>query len=198
MKAARRVLAYLKGTINHSIVYGNASHNDIHMYTRAFHPDQVLGFADADYATDKDDRKSQTGYVFMINNGPVSWTSHKQTSVALSTMEAEYMSLSDASREAIARIHLYSDLDVSTVSPPLLYSDSTSALSLTDESAPYQRSKHIDTRYHYIRDILENGEIQVDYVSSAENPADVFTKALGAESHHRCVIGMGLKSVYVQ
>ena len=150
MKAARRVLAYLKGTINHSIVYGNASHNDIHAYTRAFHPDQVLGFADADYVTDKDDRKSQTGYVFMINNGPVSWTSHKQTSVALSTMEAEYMSLSDASREAIARIHLYSDLDVSTVSPPLLYSDSTSALSLTDESAPYQRSKPIDTRYHYI------------------------------------------------
>ena len=198
MKAARRVLAYLKGTINHSIVYGNASHNDIHAYTRAFHPDQVLGFADADYAMDKDDRKSQTGYVFMINNGPVSWTSHKQTSVALSNMKAEYMSLSDASREAITRIHLYSDLDVSTVSPPLLYSDSTSALSLTDESAPYQRSKHIDTRYHYIRDILENGEIQVDYVSSAENPADVFTKALGAESHHRCVIGMGLQSVYVQ
>ena len=105
------------------------------------------------------------------------------------------MSLSDASREAIARIHLYSDLDVTTASSPLLYSDSTSALSLTDESAPYQRSKHIDTRYHYIRDTLK-GEIQVDYVPSEENLANVFTNALNADSHHRCVLGMGLRSVY--
>ena len=148
------------------------------------------------YARDKDDRKSQTGYVFMINNGPVSWTSHKQTSVALSTMEAEYMSLSDVSREAIARIHLYSDLDVTTASSSLLYSDSTLALSLTDESAPYQRSKHIDTRYHYIRDTLEKCEIQVDYVPSEENLGDVFTKALNVDSHHRCILGMGLRSVY--
>jgi len=196
MKAARRVLAYLKGTINYSIVYSGDNNSDIQAFTRAFHPDQILGFSDADYAMDKDDRKSQTGYVFMINNGPVSWTSHKQNSVALSTMEAEYMSLSDASREAIVRTRLYSDLEISTASSPLLYSDSTSALSLTDESAPYQRSKHIDTRYHFIRDILEKGEIQVDYVPSEQNPADVFTKALNADSHHQCVQGMGLRPVY--
>lgn len=112
---------------------------DIYAFAGAFHPDQIIGFSDADFAMDKDDRKSQTGYVFLINNGTVSWTSQKQPSVALSTMEAEYMSLSDA----IARSHLYSDLDISTASSPLLHSDSTSALSLTDESAPYQRSKHI-------------------------------------------------------
>src|SRR5271168_3179397 len=111
-----------------------------------------------------------------------SWTSHKLTWAVLLKMEAEYMSLSDASREAIVRTRLYSDLEISTASSPLLYSDSTSALSLTDESAPYQRSKHIDTWYHFIRDILEKGEIQVDYVPSEENPADVLTKALNADS----------------
>src|SRR5437016_4070046 len=103
------------------------------------------------------------------------------------------MALSDASREAIACIQLYSDLQIVTDRPPLLYSDSITALLLTDESSPYQRSKHIDTRYHYIRDILQKGEIQVDYVSSEENPADIFTKALGADLHHHCVLGMGLR-----
>ena len=106
------------------------------------------------------------------------------------------MALSDASREAIARIHLYSDLQIVTDQPPLLYSDSITALLLTDESSPYQRSKHIDTRYHYIRDILQKGEIQVDYVPSEENPADIFTKALAADLHHNCVLGMGLRPFY--
>ena len=67
MKAARHVLAYLKGTINHSIIYADADGTYIQAYTRAFHPDQVLGFADADYATDKDDRKSQTGWLCFHN-----------------------------------------------------------------------------------------------------------------------------------
>jgi len=196
---ARHVLAYLKGMINYCIVYGDASDAEIHAYTRAIHHDDylsILGFADADHAADKNDRKSQTGYVFLINNGAVVWESHKQHSVALSTRDAEYMALSDASREAIARIHLYSDLQIVTNQPPLLYSDSITALLLTDESAPYQRSKHIDTRYHYIRDILQKGEIQVDYVPSEENPADIFTKALGADLHHHCVLGMGLRPFY--
>ena len=156
----------------------------------------ILGFADADHASDKNDRKSQTGYVFLINNGAVVWDSHKQHSVALSTREAEYMALSDASREAVARTHLYSDLQITTDQPPLLYSDSTTALLLTDESSPYQRSKHIDTRYHYIRDILEKGEIHVDYVPSEDNPADVFTKALSGDLHHNYVLGMGLRPFY--
>jgi hypothetical protein len=119
---------------------GDPTDAGIHAYTRAVHPDDylsILGFADADHASDKNNRKSQTGYVFLINNGAVVWDSHKQHSVALSTREAEYMALSDASREAVARTHLYSDLQITTDQPPLLYSDSTTALLLTDESSPY-------------------------------------------------------------
>ena len=78
MKAARRVLAYLKGMVHYSIIYGGDTGNDIHAFTGAFYPDQIHGFTDADYAMDRDDRKSQTGYVSIINNGSVSWTSHKQ------------------------------------------------------------------------------------------------------------------------
>src|SRR5947207_13988776 len=118
--------------------------------------------------------------------------------MTLSTRDAEYMALSDASREAIAHIHLYSDLQIITNRPPLLYSDSITALLLTDESSPYQRSKHIDTRYHYIRDILRKGEIQVDYVPSEDNLVDIFTKAFAADLHHNCVLGMGLRPFYTR
>jgi hypothetical protein len=88
MKAARHILRYLKGTRHFSITYGGA---------KQF---RIIGFSDANWGGDKNDRKSTTGYVFMINNGAVSWVSHKQSTVAVSTMEAEYMALSDASREA--------------------------------------------------------------------------------------------------
>jgi hypothetical protein len=148
MKAARHVLAYLEGAINYSLVYGDATDADIHAYTGVIHPDNYLsiqGFADADHASDKDDRRSQTRYVFLVNNAGVVWESHKQHSFALSTRDGEYIALSDASREAIARTHLYDDLQVTTAQPPLLYSGSVTTLLLTDESAPYQKSKHIDT-----------------------------------------------------
>ena len=126
-------------------------------------------------------------YKLIINSELVSGSSGKVVDV-----------IGPASGEAIAQVRLYSDLNISTAPPPLLYSDSTSALSLTDELAPHQRSKHIDTRYHFIRDILQKGEIQVDYVPSEENPADILTKALNADSHYRCIQRMGLRPIYSQ
>src|SRR5438046_10718296 len=105
MKAARQVLAYLKSTINYSIVYGDASDAEIHAYTRAIHHDDylsILGFADADHAADKNDRKSQTGYVFLINNGDVVWESHKQHSVTVVTRDPDYMAIYDTSDDYIA------------------------------------------------------------------------------------------------
>ena len=110
IKAARQVLRYLKGTHDLSITYGSSQEFCI------------LGVSDANWGGDKNDRKPTTGYIFMINNGAVSWTSHKQSTVATSTMEAEYMALSDASHEAIARTQLYAELRLK-ISPPLLFSD---------------------------------------------------------------------------
>jgi transposase InsO family protein len=188
MKAARHVLRYLKGTKDYSIVYGNAQGTD---------DLSIIGYADADHGGDKDDRKSTTGYIFMINNGAVSWSSHKQSSNAVSTMESEYMAISDASREAIARLQFYSDLDISTSSPPLLLSDSQSALVLTGDAANYQRAKHIDIRYHFIRDVIAKGQVIVDYIPTADQPADALTKALGPQLHQRCVDGMGLRSMSI-
>jgi hypothetical protein len=177
LRAAQHVLRYLQGTKDLAITYGNAK--DL----------TPKGFADADWGSDKDDRKSMTGYVFIINNGPVSWTSHKQTTVATSTMEAEYMSLSDASREAIARQHLYTDLNIQD-SIPLLYSDNQAALAIAQNPVHHQRSKHIDIRYHFIRNAVQNDQVIIDYVPTAGQTADILTKALGPQQHSKCIVGL--------
>ena len=190
MKAARHVLRYLKGTIDYSITYGSMDVTEI-----AVHNANIVGYADADWGGDKDDRKSTTGYVFAINGGPVSWTSHKQLSNAVSTMEAEYMALSDASREAIARSHLSADLSMQASSTSLLLSDSQNALSLTGPASNYQRQKHIDIRYHFIRDVIQKDQVNVDFIPTAEQPADILTKALGPQLHQRCVDRLGLRPV---
>jgi hypothetical protein len=182
LRSAQHVLRYLQGTKDLAITYGNAK--DL----------TPKGFADADWGSDKDDRKSMTGYVFIINNGPVSWTSHKQTTVATSTMEAEYMSLSDASREAIARQQLYMDLNIQ-ISTPLLYSDNQAALAIAQNPVHHQRSKHIDIRYHFIRNAVQNDQVKIDYVPTANQTADILTKALGPQQHVRCIEGLyGRKS----
>jgi hypothetical protein len=115
MTAAQHVLRYLKGTIHYCIPYGRAPNLNI------------IGYADADWGSDINNCISFTGYIFMINNGAVTWSSHKQSFVALSTMEAEYMSLSDATRKAIARHQFAKDLQI-LVNNPMLHSDNSSRL----------------------------------------------------------------------
>ena len=182
MVAARRVLRYLKGSTTLSIVYQFRHPSNLNIY----------GFTDASWAGDKNDRKSVTGYIFMIAGGAVSWTSHKQSTVAQSTLEAEYMALSDASREAIARSHLFHELSINIPSP-LLVSDNQGALAIAENPTNYQRAKHIDLRYHFIRHALENGQIRIDYVHTAQQPADALTKALGPQKFQHLLGLMNLR-----
>jgi hypothetical protein len=113
------------------------------------------------------DRISYTGYIFIINGGAVSWTAHKQTTVAHSTMEAEYIALSDASREAIARNQQFQELKIPSSSAPVtVLSDNQSALDIAENPANYRKAKHIDIRYHAIRHYLRAGKINVDYIPS--------------------------------
>lgn len=127
MTAARlgHVLRYLKCTTHYCITYGNAKNLNI------------LEYADADWGSNVNDRISFTGpYVFNINNAPVAWSCHKQSSVALSTMEAEYMSLSDATREAIARHQFFKDLQI-LINNPIFHSDNQAALLIAQNRVQY-------------------------------------------------------------
>jgi hypothetical protein len=112
-------------------------------------------------------------------------------------MEAEYMALSDASREAIARKQFFQELKIpSSFMPVTILSDNQSALEIAENPANYRKAKHIDIRYHAIRHYLRNGKIDVDYIPSEAQAADIFTKALGPLQHQRCVELLGLRNTY--
>ena len=96
------------------------------------------------------------------------------------------MAVSDASREAIARSHLFDELQVK-LPPPLILCDNQSALDISENATNYQRAKHIDIRYHFIRHALQSSKITLDYIPSQENPADILTKALTPQKHELCV-----------
>jgi len=114
-------------------------------------------------------------------------------------MEAEYMALSDASREALARKQFGQELRVRTSESPItILSDNQSALDIVEKPANYRKAKHIDIRYHAIRHYLRNNLITVDYVPTNAQAADIFTKALGPHKHHKCTELLGLKNTYEQ
>lgn len=138
----------------------------------------MIGYSDSDYASDLDARKSTTGYIFMLNGGAVTWSSQRQRSVALSTTEAEYMAACAATKEAIWLRQLLSDIDEPISGPTTLYIDNQSAIKLIHNPEFHKRTKHIDIRYHFIREKLKKGEIETQYKSSEQQLADFLMKPL--------------------
>jgi hypothetical protein len=187
-RAALHVLRYLKSTRNYCIIYYKSTTIPII---------DILGYTDSDHASDEDDRKSYTGYVFIICGGAVSWSTHKQSTVAFSSTESEYMALSDAAREALARKQFFGELQMPSGEKPItILSDSQSALDISENPARYRQAKHIDIRYHAIQHYIRDLKIEVDYIPSAYQPADLFTKALGATKHQRFCRTIGLHNRY--
>ncbi|XP_075158045.1 uncharacterized protein LOC142231315 [Haematobia irritans] len=135
----KRVLKYLKGTINHFL---RLSNNNCER-------DTLIGYADANWAEDKVDRKSNSGYVFQLNGGSISWACRKQTCVSRSSTEAEFISLSEACKEAIWLRRLLNDMEISQTSPTVIYEDNQSCLRLIKEEKLSNRTKDIDTKIHF-------------------------------------------------
>ena len=183
LNAAMHVLRYLKGTRNLSIIYKRQ-------------PDKVsmVGYSDADWGSDPNDRISYTGFCFMINGGPASYGCRKQSTVAFSSTDSEYMAVSDASREAIARAQFFEELKT-PATPVLILSDSQTALEIANGTAVnHRKSKHIDIRYHTIRHYIQEEKIQVNHISSEYQITDIFTKALGPQKHQHFVELMGMRN----
>src|SRR5579862_1368518 len=184
LKAALHVVRYLKGSRNLCIVY-----------KRQEHTATILGYSDSDWGSDVNGRRSFTGYLFMAYGGPVTWTSHKQTTVAQSTCDAEYMAISDASKEALARIQFFQELNISTA-PILVLSDSETALQLANGTAlNYRKAKHTDIKYHAIRHYIQEDKVQVNHIPGTANIADIFTKPLGPKYHQQFVNDMGMRNI---
>lgn len=180
--AAKRVLRYLKGTKTFALTFTKERQDNL-----------ILGFCDADHGGDFD-RKSNSGSVFLIQNGAIYWESKKQRTIALSSAEAEYVSLSEAATEAIFLRRLLSEISGQTVEAIPLFTDSQSAMAIAKNPCFHQRTKHIDVRYHFVREAIERGEIIIRYRETERMVADVLTKALPRKKLDWCVKGMGLNA----
>ena len=166
-QAVKRIFRYLKGTNSHGIMYAGSGDNF-----------KLVGFSDSDYAGDKDTRRSTTGYLFELGSGPIAWCSKRQSTVSLSTTEAEYIAASEATREAIWLRKMLSDTGQQCIGPSILYVDNQSAIRLTKNQEFHRRTKHIDVRHNFIREKYENGEIDVMYVQTRDQKSDILTKPI--------------------
>jgi len=165
--AVKNILKYLKRTKDMFLVYGGNEEL------------VVKGYVDASFDSDLDDSKSQTGYVYILNGGAVSWCSSKQSVVAGSTCEAEYIAASEAANEGVWMEEFISDLGVipSASGPMKIFCDNTGAIALAKESIFHKRTKHIKRRFNSIRDLVQVGDIEICKIHTDLNVADPLTKA---------------------
>ena len=152
-----------------------------------------MGFCDTDWAGDANDRRSTTGYAFILGDGVVSWSSKRQPTVALSTTEAEYMAASHCTREAIWLRQLMADVRCKQVGGTLVMCDNQGAIALAKNPVHHARTKHIDVQHHFVREKVERGLIRLEYCPTEDMMADVLTKALAKERHEKLRTMMGFE-----
>eukprot|EP00253_Pinus_taeda_P012224 PITA_12224 len=142
----------------------------------------LVGFTDSDWAGDPDDRKSTAGYVFTLGSGPITWACKKQAAISLSSAEAEYRGAVEASKEALWLRQILSELGFEQQHPTTLWRDNQSAIQLCKDPVQHQRSKHIELHMHFIRKLIHDHVLEVQYCSTDDQVAEIFTKALTGRS----------------
>ena len=133
--------------------------------------------------------------MFLLAKGAVSWLSKKQATVALSTAEAEFVALSAATQEAIWLRRLVTDVGESLEDPIVINEDNQGAIAMAENPVGHARTKHIDIRYHFVRDGVQNGVIILKYVATGEMIADILTKPLPKHPFEKLVMELGMKTV---
>jgi hypothetical protein len=180
--ALKRVLRYLNGTKSHRITYKATSENN----------DDFMGFADAAYAN-ADQSRSTIGYVFLAGDAAITWSSKRLSLTSLSSTQAEYVALSEAAREACWLRNLYTELGLlKEERPTVIVGDNEGAIALTQNPQFHKRTKHIEVRWHWIRELVQEGTIEIESRRDPEQTADVLTKALHREKHLKHIKEMGL------
>lgn len=178
--AVKRIIRYLKGTIDYKLTYNNSENGELH------------GYCDADWASDLIERRSTTGYVFLLQGCAVTWNSKKQPTIALSSTEAEYMAMSSATQEALWLKSLTNEI-FNNAKCLIINCDNKGALQLSEKSSYKPRTKHIDVRHHFLREKVAQGLIKFQYVKTDEMLADFLTKSVTTEKQQFCCRGMNLK-----
>lgn len=181
--AVKRIMRFLKGTIDYKLTYRKGFMCDL------------KGFCDADWASDATDRRSTSGYVFMMSGAAISWCSKKQPTVALSTVEAEYMAMAVATQEALWLSALLNEItkDNDNKNCVTIYCDNKGAIQLAEGTAFSSRTKHIDIRHHFLKEKVAEQKVKFLYVCTDDMLADNLTKPVGAEKMKLCSSGINLK-----
>ena len=164
--AAIRVIQYLKGTRDLKLTLG--SHKPI----------ELLGLTDLDWANCLDMRRSVGGYRFTLGSGLISWNAQKPKTVATSSCEAEYTAAFEATKESTWLRSLLTSIGFHKNSPTIILCDNNAAINLSEDPSLHQCVKHINIKYHFLRERVNMGEITLKYINTNDNLADIFTKAL--------------------
>ena len=189
LRAAKRVIRYLKGTIQMGLVFGREVNSHL---PRDPPPYGLVGYADSNFAGDPADQKSVMGYCFFLNRAVVSWSSKKQRTMSTSSTEAEYIALGHAVREAVWIRRFINEIEIEVIGELTLFGDNKMSIALTKNTESQHQTKHIDVQHHYIRELVNEREFTVKWIPRSKMLADGMTKALPNETfrRHRALPGM--------
>ena len=180
LSAAKRVLRYLQGTTGFGIFYAKRGN------------EELISFTESDYAGCLEDRKSTPGYTFILSSGVVAWSSRKQPIVTLSTTEAEFVAAAACSCQAVWMRRILRQLGYEGNGNTAIFCDNSSAIKLSKNPVMHGRSKHLDVRFYFLRELSQEGVIQLKYCGTQDQVADMLTKPLKLESFQklRDLLGM--------
>eukprot|EP00253_Pinus_taeda_P023001 PITA_23001 len=170
LQAVKRIFKYLQGTQNYGLWYPRDTDLTLHAYT------------DADWAGSVDDRKSTSGGAFFMGSRLVSWFSKKQSSIALSTAEAEYVAAASCCTQLLWMMQTLQDFQITCTPPISILCDNTSAISISKNPIMHSKTKHIPIKYHFLREQVLEQKVKLEYVPSKEQVADILTKPLPREA----------------
>jgi len=170
-----KTISYLYHTLEEGLVLKRSNEDTM----------KIEAYVDSDYAGSRDDRKSITGFVAYLNGMTMSWKSKKQATTTLSSTEVEYVALTHCTTEVLFIKNLLKEMKMSVSLLMIIHEDNAGALFLAQNHALGLRTKHINVRYHFVRDLIEKGLLELKYISTNENVADIMTKNLNELKHKK-------------
>ncbi|KAJ1041782.1 hypothetical protein NDA10_004195 [Ustilago hordei] len=181
-QAAQRVLCYLESTRQVGLVY-RASESQ----------EPLVAHSDANWASDATiQRRSTSGSVALVYGNPVAWKSATQKCMSLSAVEAEFIAATEATHEVLFLKQLLCSIGIAT-GTPMVYSDNTGCIQVSKDPAQHWKLKHIDTKYHFVRNNVQEGRVQIKYVDTTRNLADILTKPIGRQAMQQARSGLHLQ-----